>query len=170
MIRSAPRRDNLLFTVSTDGDRTEALIRLLGSDRFKPLRSIIVYVQYKFQAEALAQQLAVSACACLRVHCTEVPLGLVSPHSPVRLQSHGHAARAYHAGLPAKTRRAAQDQFMKGRLRIIVATVAFGMGLDKADVRAVIHYSLPQTLENYVQEVGRAGRDGEPAFCHAFFR
>lgn len=77
-------------------------------------------------------------------------------------------AECYHAGMSASQRRAVQNRFMRGDLRIVVATVAFGMGLDKCDVRAVIHYNMPQSLEAYVQEVGRAGRDGNHAYCHTF--
>ena len=57
---------------------------------------------------------------------------------------------------------------MAGRLRVVVATVAFGMGLDKSDVRGIIHYNMPKSFESYVQEIGRAGRDREPAQCHVF--
>ena len=77
-------------------------------------------------------------------------------------------AESYHAGLTPGARRRIQKAFMSGSLRVVVATVAFGMGLDKSDVRGIIHYTLPKSFESYVQEIGRAGRDGEPAFCHAF--
>jgi len=81
------------------------------------------------------------------------------------LARNGVSAQAYHAGLPPETRAAAQLAFMEGSVRVIVATIAFGMGIDKADIRAVFHYNLPKSLENYSQEIGRAGRDGKPAVC-----
>ena len=81
------------------------------------------------------------------------------------LAKNGFAARAYHAGLRSDLRREIQEQFMDGEVEIVVATIAFGMGVDKADIRTVIHYNLPKSLEGYTQEIGRAGRDGKPAVC-----
>jgi len=81
------------------------------------------------------------------------------------LSRNGESARAYHAGLRADFRAKAQEVFMTGEVRVMVATIAFGMGIDKGNIRGVIHYNLPKSPENLVQETGRAGRDGLPACC-----
>jgi len=86
-----------------------------------------------------------------------------------RLTNHGLTCVAYHGGVPEGERRVAQDRFMSGEATVAVATNAFGMGIDRADLRCVIHWDLPGSLEAYYQEAGRAGRDGEPARCELLF-
>jgi ATP-dependent DNA helicase RecQ len=97
-----------------------------------------------------------------------VTLQRTSEHVAETLSAAGLPARPYHAGLASEHRVATQEWWTGSDRNIVVATIAFGMGIDKADVRYVYHYNLPKGLESYSQEIGRAGRDGEPSVCELF--
>jgi ATP-dependent DNA helicase RecQ len=129
------RRENLAIEVVelSVPERAEAICGLLGDAARRPA---IVYATSRKNAKKLANDLCV------------VRTGQRIP------------AAAYHAGLEAETRERVQTAFQAGELEVVVATIAFGMGIDKADIRTVIHAGLPATLEGYYQEIGRAGRDG----------
>jgi ATP-dependent DNA helicase RecQ len=141
-VRGSFFRPNLrLHALRKGGDTPPVREAILRLVRARPEQSGIVYCQSRRATEATAEY----------------------------LRAHGVRARAYHAGMEPGVRTAAQEAFRRDRVEVIVATVAFGMGIDKPDVRFVIHRDMPGSLEAYYQEIGRAGRDGLPADCVAFY-
>ena len=136
-VRSGFDRPNLTFDV----------VALEGTGAIARKRATLLHALSSEQARP-----AIVYCGT-RKHTAEVQALLVE---------HGVKAVCYHAGMPPDARRASQDAFMGGRAEVVVATNAFGMGVDKADVRTVVHWALPTSLEAYYQEAGRGGRDGSP--------
>ncbi len=138
---SSFNRENLYYEVRPKGKKPSVQKQIIQIIKSMPNQSGIIYVQARKTTEELAEVLNVN----------------------------GIKAAPYHAGLDAKTRSQTQDAFLMEDIDVIVATIAFGMGIDKPDVRFVIHYNIPKSIENYYQETGRAGRDGLEGRCIAFY-
>ncbi|KAH1050526.1 hypothetical protein GLYMA_08G102300v4 [Glycine max] len=141
LIQKAQLRDNFHLSVSLVRNRMKDLLNLIKSPPFVEVQSMIIYCKFQYETDQINRY----------------------------LNDNNILAKSYHSGISAKERSYVQELFNSNKIRVVVATVAFGMGLDKRDVGAVIHYSLPESLEEYVQEIGRAGRDGRLSYCHLFY-
>jgi ATP-dependent DNA helicase RecQ len=165
----------LALTATATEDVVDDIRKQLGRPRMQVINTGI-YRPNLHYAVAQVTNLEEKTAAALRLVADAQGAGIVyaatvkaAEELHLALQEAGESVALYHGKLPAAERKLAQEQFMSGERRVMVATNAFGMGIDKADVRFVIHLQLPANLESYYQESGRAGRDGQDADCTLLF-
>lgn len=141
--RSSYNRNNLYIEIRNKKDMSDVVTNMAQFIKKKyPDSSGLVYCSSRKECEQISEKLS---------------------------KTHGLSAKYYHASMPEKEKSSVQEKWKNDEIKIIVATIAFGMGINKADVRYVIHHALPKSFENYYQEIGRAGRDGKKSHCLLYY-
>ncbi|CAH8845731.1 unnamed protein product [Trichobilharzia szidati] len=149
-----PLPSHLTISASMDARKDEALLKLLTNKPFSQLTGgVLIYCATREQTERLA--------SFIRTALQDVV-------DKIGRKRMSWTTAAYHASQTTNERSRIQKKFMNGQIRVLIATCAFGMGLNKSDLQAVIHYSLTKSFENYIQEIGRVGRKQQSSYCHAF--
>ena len=168
-----PNTPVLAVTATATNTVCKDIFKVLGLKNYKFLKSsfdrpnLYLQVQQKSKPETdIIPLIKKYADASIIIYCLKKK---ETEKMAALLETYGIKCGVYHGGLDNHTKNTSHVQFIKGKIKVIAATIAFGMGINKSDVRVVIHYGCPKNIEGYYQEIGRAGRDGRDAFCHTFY-